>query len=102
MHTQGKSFLQFHIKKKKTPSRRDSHGTIKGSARWHVLLIRKSLGVRTDHEEASSKEEMSGIFMCLQSSERAHMKRRSQFGRGAGVGGERGGWGGGIRRGESR
>lgn len=67
-----------------------------------MLLIRKSLGVRTDHEEASSREETRGIFVCLQSSERAHVKRRSQFGRGAGVGGERGGWGGGIRGGGIR
>ncbi len=48
--------------------------------------------------EASGTEETRGkICVCLQSSERAHVKRRSQFGRGAGVGGERGGWGGGIR-----
>lgn len=40
--------------------------------------------------------------MCLQSSERADVKRRSQLGRGAGVGGERGGRGGGIRRGGRR
>lgn len=37
------------------------------------------------------------VSVCLQSSEGAHMKRPSQFGRGTGVGGERGGWGGGIR-----
>lgn len=52
-------------------------------------------------EEASSMEETRGIFVCvcLQSSERAHMEGPSQLGRGAvgGVGGERGGWGGGIR-----
>lgn len=49
-------------------------------------------------EEACSKEETRGkVCVCLQSSERAHVKRPSQFGRGAGVGGEGGGWGGGIR-----
>ena len=40
--------------------------------------------------------------MCLQSSERADVKRRSQLVRGAGVGGEHGGRGGGIRRGGRR
>lgn len=49
-------------------------------------------------EEASSTEETRGkICVCLQSGERAHVKRPSQFGRGAGVGGERGGRGGGVR-----
>ena len=38
----------------------------------------------------------------LQSSERTHVKRYSQFGRGAGVGGECGGWGRGIRGGGCR
>ena len=40
--------------------------------------------------------------MSLQSSERADVKRASQFGRGAGVGGEHGGWRGGIRGGGGR
>lgn len=58
--------------------------------------------MRTEHEEASSTEEMRGIFVCLQSSERTHVKRPSQFGRGAGVGAECGRGGGGIRRRGSR
>ena len=48
-------------------------------------------------EEASSAEETS---VCLQPSERAHVEGPSQFGGGAvgGVGDERGGRGGGVRR----
>lgn len=65
---------------RKTPSKRVRLGTIKGSTRWHVLLMWKSLGVRTELDEASSREELRGIFVCLQSSERADVKRRSQFG----------------------
>ena len=55
--------------------------------------------MRTEHEEASSTEETRRIFtcVCLQSSERSDVKRRPQFGRGAGVGGEHGGRGGGVR-----
>lgn len=84
---------------RKTPSGRDMKGTIKGSTCWHVLHFRWRLGVRTEHEEAFSAEKMRGIFVCLQSGERTHVERRSQFGRGAGVGSERGGgWGGGVRR----
>ncbi len=53
-------------------------------------------------EEASGTKDTRGTFVCLQSSERTHMKRRSQFGGGAGVGGKCGGWGGRIRRRGSR
>lgn len=58
------------------------------------------LGGRAKHKEASGKERIKS--QSLQSSERTHVKRCSQFGRGTRVGGERGGWGGGIRRGGCR
>lgn len=77
------------------------HGTINRSAFWHVLLVRNSLGARTERGEAASSEEMRP-FVCLQSGERAHVKGPPQFGRGAGVGTERGGRRGRIRRGGGR
>lgn len=85
-----------------TPFKHEMYGTIKRSALWHVLLVRNSLGVRTERGEAASGEEVRGPFVCLQSGERAHVKGPPQFGRGAGVGGERGGWRGRIRRGGGR
>ena len=50
--------------KRKRPSRHDRQGSIKGSACWHVLLLRCSLGVKTEHEEASSLENMRRIIVC--------------------------------------
>lgn len=67
---------------------------------WDVLLTMIRLGVAAKHNEASERE--GRISESLQSSEGTHVKRCSQFWRGARVGGECGGWGGRIRRGGCR
>lgn len=72
----------------------ERRGSIKGSTRWHVLLVREEWG--QSMEDVSSRTE-SIIWGCLQSSKRANVKRCSQFGGGTGVGSEHGGWGRGIR-----
>lgn len=85
---------------RQTPSRCDTQGTNPGS------LACATLQAEFRSEDRAWKKllvkETRVVFVCLQSSERTHMKRRSQFGGGAGVGGECGGWGGGIRRGGGR
>lgn len=61
----------------------------------HVPPCREEF--RSDGRSAEGGEE-ANVWMCLQSSEWAHVKGRSRFGRGAGVGGDGGeGGGGGIR-----
>lgn len=50
----------FHVKKDSFQAWQ-ARFSVKGLACWRVLLLRCSLGVKTEHEEASSLDEVGGI-----------------------------------------